>query len=448
MSDHATDLYYQVECGSTKNTINDCGEPIRMQLIPLESGDPNQDETTFIWRCNVTRHLAKKDLVQEAAASKHLHTAIRVQLYVKDKNDTINMQDVTQIDIPLHTGVAGFAGPQIRSSHQNYFSPPPQQDRPLQVGLCMSMYGRKAVQYLPDFVQHHKNVGIDQIVIAVKTTMDSDLINTVEELLQPYIDEGFVVLQAIALNSYYQCGDAEYEKLHSHHQCLYHFKGIAKYSATWDLDEFWVPPGRLEISGYNNFTHGHQGSEVYSESHSMNQTEEQRFIVQSDHSAFSHLVTSDPQWQNSNYSKLASIQDVMRAIEQFQIQHGCGEQWCYHLFPSYEARLKKRFLNERHIIRKNSIGEDFYKRDNDTMNAYQKGVAKTQIAMMGGIHVPGSCQCPNDPRFHKFARDPKCFPHLFVPEAYGSMHHFWSLIEDREGPDVMDKKYSLLPEDE
>ena len=168
MTDHVADLYCQVECSGTKNIMHDCGEPIRMQLIPLNSGDPNQDETTFIWRCNVTRHLAKKDLVQEAAASKHSHAAIRVQLYVKEKNDSIDtMQDVTQIDIPLHTGVAGFAGPQIRSSQQNYFSPPPQQGRPLQVGLCMSMYGRKALQYLPDFVQHHKNVGIDQIMIGV-----------------------------------------------------------------------------------------------------------------------------------------------------------------------------------------------------------------------------------------------------------------------------------------
>ena len=268
-----------------------------------------------------------------------------------------------------------------------------------------------------------------------------------EQLLQPYIHEGFVALQAIGLDTYYEC-TFDYDKLHSHHQCLYHFKGIAKYSATWDLDEFWVPPRRLEISGYNNFTHGHEGS-VLSESHLMNQTDEQRFIVQSDYSAFSHLVTSDQQWQKSNYSKSISIQDVMRAIEQFQIQHGCGEQWCYHLFPSYSARLKKRFFNESRIIRKNRIGKDFYKRDNNSSHTWRKGVAKTQIAMMSGTHLAGSCQYPNDPRFYRFARrDPKCFPHLFVPEAYGSMHHFYSLMADRETKVVMNKQDLLLPEDE
>ena len=52
--------------------------------------------------------------------------------------------------------------------------------------------------------------------------------------------------------------------------------------------------------------------------------------------------------------------------------------------------------------------------------------------MTGGIHLPGSCQFPNDPDFYAFAKDKECYPHVWEAGEFGIMHHFMSLIVYRE----------------
>ena len=458
-------LYCQLECTTTGSTnkrgqqasepTTNCGPPIRMRWIRSMSGDGNQDGSTLIWRCNVTEFLSKPNLLQAAAAAAAAgrQSSVRVRLllrynnYNEDQTEELDqriidaswytMHNVTQLDIPLQTGVVGHGGPHIRQPDRGYFSPQ-QQAEPLKVGLCLTLYGRNATRYVPEFVQHHLNNGISHIVIGMETNMDSEELNLAEQLLRPYIDTGFVVLQATGLSDYFTC-HTELLRLHFYHQCLYYFKGLSEYSAAWDLDEYWLPSARLEVSGTSTFAHQHQGGGenvdafVSDTSGAATQT---RFIERSDASAFSPLATSDPLWQESNYSKSISIWDAIKAIDQFHTMHhphhDCGEKWCYALFPSAKVYRRRPTVMQQEK-RTHRMRDDFGMRDvNASGDCWKKAITRTQIAMANGIHLPGSCQFPNDPNLYAFGQHPECYPHLWESGEFGVMHHFQSLMLERD----------------
>jgi Glycosyltransferase family 92 len=354
----------------------------------------------------------------------------------------------SDLDIPLHTAVVGHGGPQIRSTDNGYFLP--QGKQPLQIGLCLSIYGIKAIQYLREFVQHHKNIGIEQIVVGVEATMDSDDLNRTAAVLRPYIDEGFVVLQATGLKTFFTCKLSEVQKLHFYHQCLYHFKGLSKYAGIWDLDEYWLPPDRSKISADKlAVTHEHVGfsGSFFNSSTSINSgtVDEQAFnnFIMSKPSLLPGHMTKDPLWQRSNYSVAFSIQDIMKAIEIFYDGNGCGQRWCFHLFPSYTVHTKREG-----VARTGHIEDDFDKREKNSTSTWQKSVVQTRYAMMGGYHLVGSCHYHDDTEFYPFASEPECLPHRWDSGEVGSLHHFLSLMNYREDPflesDVIEDEYLAM----
>jgi hypothetical protein len=97
-----------------------------------------------------------------------------------------------------------------------------------------------------------------------------------------------------------------------------------------------MPPVRLEVSGTSTFAHEHFGVKTedavlgnYHKFHNA-ATEadiQQRFIESSESSTFSPLATSDPLWQESNYSESLIVLDVVKAVEQHHaMNRDCGEK--------------------------------------------------------------------------------------------------------------------------
>lgn len=454
-------LYCQLECNQKdhselmmKTRGDECGHPIEMKLIPLKSGDGNQQGTTFIWRCNVTKYLQKSDIMTQVAARNGKQSSVRIRLlwYGNEthglREEPFDKSQVTELEIPLHTAVVGHGGPQIRSRDHGYFSST-NNEKSMQVGICLSIYGDNPSQYLPEFVQHHKNIGFQQIVIGVETTMGSNDLSRAEAILRPYIDEGFVVLQATGLKTFFNC-TVEIQKLHFYHQCLYHFKGLSKYIGIWDLDEYWLPPDRSKkfVDNYKSIPHheGFSGTNPYARrvnNITVNQPFSNFFVSRHPLVVPSDRVTSDPLWQGSNYTTALSIQATMEAIEKSYDDIGCKQRWCYHLFPSYSVHAKKG------ITRTGRIGNDFYKRIENSTRTWKKSIVQTRYAMMGGFHVSGSCQYPDDPEFYVYAAEPECLPQLWDMGDAGSIHHFGSLVlYSRERPylesDVVDDEYLML----
>jgi Glycosyltransferase family 92 len=431
-------LFCQLECKRRKVVFKDCGEPIPAIFIPLRSGDGNQNYNSLIWRCNVTQYL-DKSLILKHAALRDRPLSIRVKLFLRDNsmNQTKKLENISQIDIPLHTAVAGYGGAQIRPENLGFFSPN-RTKQSIPVGMCLSIFESRAAMYIPEFLHHHRNVGIEHFMIGVDTKLDSPSLSHVEKALRPYIEEGLVVLQAFGLNDFFQC-DTDVAKLQFYHQCLYHFKGLTKYVVTWDIDEYWIPPDRLEVSGENDFDIHREGvinatladtSLASNESFQM----KKKFINRSLLSSFPSSVMNDKLWKASNYSKSISFFDTIKAIEKFHKQHECAEKWCFHLFPSYTVGLKS--LQGR----KNLVSRDFLYREAKTNMVWKKGLVQTRFAMMNGFHLAGSCKFPNSPIYFNKAEDPKCYPVSWVNGEFGTIHHYLSLIKYRDDEDLLTKE--------
>jgi hypothetical protein len=477
-----TMIFCQLECQQQPNYHNhrneslfdsihnhhDCGHPIPMILIPLESGDGNQNQNSLIWRCNVTDHLNKASILRHSQTqlSNHQHqlsTSVRVSLFWNDTstNDFTNRitpTKFTQIDIPLYTGVVGYAGAQIRPKNDKmgYFGASHLQSSSsssssIRVGMCVSLFQSRPAIYLPEFLVHHINIGIDQFLIGIAVELDSTEMAIVEDIIRPYMEKGFVVLQAFGLTDYFPGCSTDQIKLQFYHQCLYYFKGLTKYVVSWDVDEYWIPPDRLEISGYDNFTIHREGpkevlseinetlSKAIDESNFINQT----YIYQSAMSSYPSIVTKDKLWKESNYSKSISIHDVIQAMEVYQKRHGCEDKWCYYLFPSYLVGIKPN------MKRSNLIGDDFLYREAKSNLVWKKGLVQTRFAMMNGFHMAGSCTFPEDPDLYFYlAKDTHCYPISMVDGEFGSIHHFISLMSFRDYQNMLTSEKDGAQKDE
>jgi hypothetical protein len=425
-------LFCQLECQLSQ----DCGPPIPMMFIPLQSHDKNQNRHSLIWRCNVTKHLSKTFLLQHAMATSSSQS-IRVALYINDrarKRKSLNIQLMTQIDIPLYTAVAGNAGPQIRPAGMGYFSPR-QQNSSIQVGMCVSIYDHRPAIFIPEFLQHHLNVGIEQFMIGMDTNLNSGELSLIENVVRPYIDEGLVVLQAFGLKDYFKC-DTDVSKLQFYHQCLYYFKGLTDYIVTWDVDEYWIPP---EIP--KNWEEN-QSKEQHSIVHHSNELEGMFDINSSNlfqpsftnefassaHSSHSSFVRDDILWKTSNYSKTLALYDVIQAVNMYyRTQPGCKGRWCFHLFPSYSVARKSQ------VNRTNLVGIDFEYRDIQRNLIWRKGLVQTRFAMMNGFHVAGSCIYPETSKYYETEADPQICHSLYGKvDTFGTMHHFLSLLSPHD----------------
>jgi Glycosyltransferase family 92 len=443
------ELFCQLECINGNNgSFSGCGEPIKMQFIPLLSGDFNQNQISLIWRCNVTKYLKKSSLIEHSALHDRL-LSVRVKLYMKDntkESKPFLLNDISQIDIPLRTAVAGYGGAQIRPKNFGYFSPR-QQKSPIRVGMCLSLFESRAAVYIPEFLHHHKNVGIEQFMIGFDANLNSTALSIVQGIVKPYLDEGLVVLQAFGLNDYFNC-ETDVMKLQFYHQCLYHYKGITKYVVTWDIDEYWIPPNRLEISGHNSFKVYHEAiSQGDTDANKLDLNKDDprvtpRYINQSDVSSFPSFVTNDKLWKKSNYSKAISFYDTINAIERYRERHGCQDKWCYHLFPSYLVAMRSK------ENRKNLVFSDFLFREAKTNMIWRKGLVQTRFAMMNGFHLAGSCKFPDNPFYYEYGADRSCFPISWTDGEFGSLHHFHSLIEYRDDDTMLTNEKDGAKKDE
>jgi hypothetical protein len=383
-------------------------DKIPMSFIPIRSRDSNLKETNPIWRVNVTDYVQKSNLLSEV--SQNPKASLKFCLWMKYHSQA--PVQIATLGIPLNTAVEGMGGPQIRGKggSLSYIHQPQ-----VPVGLCVATYGSKVLKYLPEFVQHHLNVGVGQIVIGVHGERYSSEIEAVQKLLAFFIHDGSVVLAHYGLPQF-GC-DADFMKMQFYNTCLYHNKGISKYSMTWDLDEYWTPPAALE----NQPVRGHN-------------------MWSSPETSFLQGVTSDTTWQRSNYSNSPSIGETLVAIDNHYEKHGCAaEEWCFHRFPSYNAYKSDEMWKRTEDEQTNVVGDDFRNRDPKVNNDYDKSVANTKVAQSAGYHLAASCL------FDSAAADkPEAYLRDAIkdecrnvqrmdPNIFGSMHHFFTLISKSRG---------------
>lgn len=126
----------------------------------------------------------------------------------------------------------------------------------------------------------------------------------------------------------------------------------------------------------------------------------------------------------------------MQAIDQYYTEHQCADMWCSHIFSSRRVLLKNKMLE-----RTRRIGVDFRMRESEYSLAWQKSAVHTKYAHMAGFHGAGSClyesmnaTLPHNQQegsYYQFSSKDQCNPTRFEHEVYGSMHHFFDLLERR-----------------
>lgn len=456
---------------------------IPMQFVPIITGDVNLEGCTYIARCDISDLMARKELWQ------HLDS-LQVKIFIGPSSTSPSSTTTTAsapqkhdlvatIDIPLQTGVAGHAGPQIiQHEKEKYGDIVSQQQQPsMEMGLCVPTHGLLAQTYLLEFVQHHLNLGVEQIMIGIDALLDSTEVYQAKRLLGSYIDQGMVVIAAYGTDPSIVVCDTDFMKYQFYHTCLYHFKGVAAtYVGFWDVDEYFIPSSRQSLDSMLSPSESddpkhqfwRQSNEIPAELEDnieVTTTPESpsSLPLPSTQAAFvSPHVANDNIWKASNYSTNPSIVDVMTAVDEYYQRLGCGDEWCYHVFLSYAVHLDGPYFEGEHPAaetRTHSNGLDFAKRETVSRSQWQKSIARTSVANMGGIHIPGSCRGldtyhPSDAStansleelYHEFSKRETCHARKFRPSVLGSIHHFYSMVSSRD--DMFPSSQSGLPIDE
>ena len=404
-------IHVQLDCYHN-GTYQPCGPPMEMTRMETISWDVNVEKLSLIWQTNITSWVAREDL-RLLPSERQLQNSIRAHFSVGTGRKTHSKQHreihpILSVDIPLATGSVGNVGPSepIRTNTHgppdevSYFAHPP-----VGAALCVATFGPKIQKFLPEFLEHHRNMGFEHIVLGV---LDSDVNKVMPNLthrLSSYIQDGSVVLVPAAAPQM-QC-HTELLKVAFYNSCLYHAKGIAEYVGVWDVDEYWVPPD--ELLGRND---------------------------------------SERSRQRNSY-----VVETMERIKNHHRRYGCGERdWCFHGFPSYTVhRRQTNSGKEVAYDSRQRLVDLFERRDKTSNTIWLKSIAKTKYTYSAGYHEFGSCQRPKNATAHPWDvfnpgedsslreldysngnnETPAAQCRNLRRLGFGSMHHFKNLVTRR-----------------
>jgi hypothetical protein len=338
------------------------------------------------------------------------------------------------VDIPLSTCVVGSAGPQISSKQrspqlfefsQNQNDTPPlsisnyshTDHSPLGASVCLCIYGKIGQKHLLRFVQHHTNIGFEQVIVGVQDS--KVLLEAVRSTLSRFIEDGTVLLSFIRFDEMGCKSDVANTLFYQ--TCLYHAKGVSEYVGIWDIDEFWVPPSDFSLL-----------------------PEEKQLDL--------YPQQADSVQQQRPYK----IMHAMKALEAYQAENGCHEfDWCTHTFPSFVVHLR-RDLEGKHVNKTSNFSDRFDRRDmTSDKDTWKKSIAKTALTFAGGFHEFGSCQYhgdfttyhnPQDRFIHEHGRKIPYQCRDLILDEFGTMHHFFDLLGQRTPDEI--ENYATLPVDE
>ncbi|CAB9507531.1 expressed unknown protein [Seminavis robusta] len=415
------DHYHSTLTGHHNNGTADVAgktsDLIRMSYIPNNSLDKNTKRTHLIWRCNVSPFLTKSQLLTRSS--------VRVSVYTNPNNPHYPGHDrpILTVDVPTSTASVGHAGPTLffqgkQQQQRHSFLEQVAQKGPFGVVLCVAGIDLKALPFLPEFVQHHINVGVDHMVLGVDNPSDIAMIH--DKLSYFVEDLGVVVLGTES----HVVENREVRKLRFYNQCLFHAKGMSEYVVNWDVDELWMPPLLLE-SSRDNHHHPHG------------------IVGQS--SSPSLPIEHDSVWSKSPYRKTRSLVDAIRSMRG---SDGVCQEWCFQYFPSYTVQRMVAAEEEPHD-KKNLMRQGFYgfpMREHDLNYQWKKPVIRTRYAFQSSFHLGGSCIRPEDVHLRQHVSKKYKVSFDDCPAAahedddprngsfvLGAMHHYYRLFRPELG---------------
>jgi Glycosyltransferase family 92 len=390
---------------------------VPMDYIPSATHDINTVNTHLIWRCNLSPYISKTHIRKL--------THVRVSVYTQ-KNEFHNNATlpILTIDVPAETATVGYAGPIVKSKRAPSFIEKIAQAGPIGVMLCAAGVRKNAMWYLPEWIQHHLNVGVDHIFIGVDTI---DLLPYMAEKLAYYIEQGTVVLGC----EDEVMEDSEIRKIRFYNQCLYHAKGMSEYLVNWDIDELWMPPLKGDKANAIALVPG------------TNQSHVAQHILRQASRVSAHTPDEEKLLMQSPYANTMSLIEAVRSV---QGVNGCSD-WCFQYFPSYSvARVNDAIKNATHPQEQGFYG--FPVREDVVNFVWKKPIIRTKYAYQASFHLGGSCSRASTHFMNYASADEKyeadfsnCPMLSETGDApLGRMHHYLSAFRGDEG-EVETKDY-------
>jgi hypothetical protein len=473
--------------------------------IPMESVpqnyclDPNAERIQLVWRCNLSSYLSRTDLLRiweeegstvllsetttNATTSTTTSTTttrngitppppphVRISVFTQEGDpyfDNAGNIPILTVDIPIDTLTVGHAGPIIKSNTKPAFVQTVEQEGPLGIILCVAGIHKNSMRVLPEFIQHHINVGVSQIMLGIAQKED---VLYFQHKLSRYIQQGALVMgvHGTILEPTSASGgggngnnftriidDYEILKLHFYNTCLYHAKGMSEYLAIWDVDELWMPPLENYYQKY-----GYNARPVPSPNPTtVTMTKKTNELLLGRDSPYRHAM---------------SLPEAVRLLRGLG---GCVD-WCYQTFPAYNImraitrqhanqmmRKKKKATKMKNTTIEPSAKIElsgyygFPSRDTSIRQDRQKPILRTKYAHQASYHNAGSCRRPATPQrgwAHplfsaglgdgdnydglQYDIDFQNCPYFREPNTIlGTMHHYMDLFRHEEGNVVYPK---------
>ncbi|CAB9525989.1 expressed unknown protein [Seminavis robusta] len=385
-----------------------------MEYMPTHhSIDRNTWNSHLIWRCNISPYLSKSQLLERT----HVRVSVFPQMNKHHPNATIPLFTV---DVPIETGSVGYGGPLIKSPNTGSFVETIARDGPIGVILCVAGVKESALWMLPEWIQHHLNIGVDHIFMGADTPEEMRLL---QQNLAYYIDRGVLVLGGEDT----VMPEREIRKMRFYDQCLYHAKGMSEYVVNWDVDELWIPP----ILADANLSTSYYRLPGTNETHRARHYERRHSRVATDLQKEDELLLASP---------YQSTMSLIEAVRSLQGKDGCSD-WCYQTFPSYTiVRTEPMKENATHPQLKGYYG--FPVREAKLNYQWQKPIIRTKYAHQSSFHLGGSCARGNSHTMKDNKLGETIYKAQFLDcplidkerdDSLGRMHHYYALFRKNWG---------------
>jgi Glycosyltransferase family 92 len=334
---------------------------------------------------------------------------------------------------------------------------------------------------VPEFIQHHVNVGVDQIMLGIKDVNDMDYFQT---NLSQFLEQGVLVLGSLHHPTIFdptivhpqeqgvKGQDNEIMKLRFYNTCLYHAKSISEYLVIWDIDELWMPP----VDSYyeKNMEEKEKEHPPHHHHHHNHSRKEQVKEKSLPHKSNKVLL-----WKSSPYHRALSLPAAIRLMRG---KGGCTD-WCYQTFPSYTVGRPLLLSSSLSSSSSSSLASGvtptttsnttassstttttttlpewqgyygFTHRVTKLNHIWQKPIIRTKYAHQASFHLAGSCRRPltpsrgdndsipkdekdDDERYKRDFEDCPCFGQS--TNALGTMHHYIDLFYNERSDKIED----------
>ena len=258
------------------------------------------------------------------------------------------------------------------------------------IHLCVANTERRPLHHLVEFLEHHKQIGVQHVFFSMFFSWRSKSMQHVLKVVHEYVSDGFLTIQSSAdthSDPNLVVGATKGIFWNPHlvrvmqiNSCLYLVKGMARYLGIWDLSDFFIP-SKPSVSLPEILFRYEKKSRYFKRA--LPQNDSSGAIINRQQGKRSHL---------SSYRRSCFIASHTRNVYPNSVTDDASRQDYLWLSSSYDTEEVLFSMN-----RKVSV----------------KYIIPTEVIFQGGLYMPGGCRTMQN----KFACENSCLGELYFREG-------------------------------